>query len=238
MGKKNEPPATPAAPSSEMRVDGTPIYRQWMEGSNTITDVYKTPFEKQQEQFFQSQLPQVENKLFSPNESYFKEIADKRKQLAMKGFNEDKENILRSLAEDSNQRFGSLSNSPYRDNLTEASKVFADELNDINTQYDADYQNPRANEYNYLKGLFDIANGLQTEQLGNMYAGLGQLGNQFGQGSTWLNNIYNTQAGIYNAQTQADAYKQAALWNALSNAASGIGQGARTAGGRGKLFAL
>jgi hypothetical protein len=58
MGKKNEPPATPAAPSSEMRVDGTPIYRQWMEGSNTITDVYKTPFEKQQEQFFQSQLPQ------------------------------------------------------------------------------------------------------------------------------------------------------------------------------------
>ena len=168
-----------------------------------------------------SVTPQLQSKLFdqSSADNQARAYADNLKAQGLKRFKQDQADTLGVMQANSAKRFGSLSNSDYDTNLKTLARENNSALEDMNSQYDANYQNALNNYQNYYTNLLGTASGVGS----NLY----NLANGLSQNALASSNAINgfNQQGYQTAMSgyAADQATKAAMYQALGNAASGVG---------------
>lgn len=214
---KNDAPDPPAQKKE--------TYSAW---GNTATQDGFTPsaYNQSQMNWVQSVTPQIQSKLFDTNsaDSQARAYADNLKAQGLKSFKADSADLLGSIQSNNAKRFGSLSNSDYDSQLNSASKQMASSLADIDTQYDANYQNALNNYQNYYTNMLAVPSNISSN-LYNLSNGLSQNA----LNSSNATNNFNMTG--YQGRLQAyaaDQAQKAAMYNALGNSISGVAGGLGT----------
>jgi hypothetical protein len=192
---------------------------------DTATQDSFTPsdYNLSQMNWVQSVTPQLQSKLYDSSgaDSQARAYADNIKSQGLKSFKLNQADSLGAIQADNARRFGSLSNSDYDTNLKTMIRENNSALEDINAQYDMNYQNALNNYQNYYNNLLSTASGVGAN-LYNLGSGLSQ--NAFNS-SNATNNFnqqnYQNQLAQYNQQQAQNN----AMWGAGSRGLSMLGGG-------------
>lgn len=170
---------------------------------------------------YQSVIPKLQDKLYDTTgaDTQARAYADNLKSLGLKRFKQDQADALGTIQSNNARRFGSLSNSDYDSNLKTLSRESNSALEDMNTQYDTNYQNALDNYQGYnTNNLNSALNGM-----GNLY----NLSNGLSQNALNSSNATNNfnMTGYQNqlAQYNADQANKGAMYQLLGSAIGGIG---------------
>lgn len=197
-------------------------YSAW---GNTATQDGFTPskYNADQMSYLQGAMPELQNKLFDYQgaDTQARAMADATKANGMKSFKRDADTLFGGYVADSARRFGSLNNSSYDSDMKRFGQATNDGLQELQNNYDANYQNNLSNIQNYnLQNLNTAQNGI-----GNLY----NLANgQSQQALTSSNATNNFNQQNYSTAMQgylADQQRKSSQWSALGGAIGGIGTG-------------
>lgn len=166
MSKSKPAPAPmPAAPqpvNSRIYQDGFLTGETKNKGQDVYS--YSTPFQQQQRQFAESNLPTVQNRILNPSGRMGSEIADanyaEHSKRFQESFGREQDNLIQNM---SRRGLMNTSQAPYLTN--ELAKTAADRLNSIENQYIADQMNARSQEYNYNANIANMLQGGYGDQL-------------------------------------------------------------------------
>ena len=197
MSKSKPAPAPmPAAP----RPVNSKIYQDGFltgETKNRGRDVYSysTPFQQQQRQFAESNLPTIQNRILNPSGRMGSEIADanfaEHSKRFQESFGREQDNLVQNM---SSRGLMNSSQVPYLTN--ELAKTAADRLNSIENQYIADQMNARSQEHNYQSQLYNMLQGGYGDQLQIQQQNLATPMNQAGAMNSF--NLANHQNQMNN----------------------------------------
>lgn len=226
MGKKKDPPPpkTPSFQPSQIYVGNRLAGQTQMEGGQLITRYFEDPQEQQRRLMQEQRLAELIPTIGKPSQDIVnrgKELEGNYIQGSTEKFNNEFGKTQRALREDVGARFGTLSVSPFTDELrTLENDVRAPALNQIiregamiGQQLVNQEEARKLAEYQALGGF---VSGQQAQQLAGMQIPLGvsQAGNQFNQ------NNYMGQLQAYNARLQN---RRPSFWSQLFGGLNSLG---------------
>jgi len=219
--KGNKAPTAPQAVSSEVWQDGNLTGRTTLNGNTQRQESFSTPYQKQQQAFNQSQLQNVQQRLFNPTQNMkdsWQTSANANKDTQMRAFNQDfnksQDQLIQNL---SNRGLANTSTAAYLGN--ELGKTASDQLANINNQYIADQQNARNQDYNYNLGLYNLLNGGISDQLQTNNNNLNTAMTGFNTGNQFNQQNYQNQMYKY----LMDQQNKSNLWGNIAGAVGTIG---------------
>jgi len=178
-----------------------------------------SPYNQKQMDYYQGIVPTLQSQLYDQNtgEQQATNYAQNIKDQGMRSFKRDMADSLGTTIADNARRFGSLNNSSYDSGLKRFTQAQEQGLQDLNNNYDANkmnYMNDYTNRYtnllnnaqNGIGNLYNLANGQSQNALSSSNAT-----------NTMAQQLYQTQASMYNTQQQANAAMASAAMSAAGN---------------------
>ena len=218
-GNKDSAPEAPKAPVQQIKT-----YDNGFGDTATQDKFNPSAYNQQQMAWTEQVMPQIQNKLFDQNgaDSQARAYADNLKAQGMKSFKQQADDLYGGYVADGARRFGTLDSSSNDSNMKRFGQATQEGLQEVNNNYDANYQNALNNYQSYYTNMLATPQTIQ----GNLYnLANGQSQNALSSSNSYnnfANQQYQSQLALYNAQQQLKNQQQAGMMSRFGSALGGV----------------